>query len=515
MAEDFLSVMKVLPDPVGSFMQGQQQSADLAATQSNTQVQQYQLQQAQQQQQAQVQQQAAYQQAVGQFIQKPTAEGAANLALQFPNQQKAITDAWNMRDAAVNNADRQQLANVYSLLNNGYTDQAQKLLEARQLADQQAGKSEPMVDMLLQTIKTNPDHAKGVAAYALASIPGGEDFAKVLDKVGDGQAQTHVINEGGALVDDSGKVLYQAGKSPKYQTVKNADGSESVIALPEGTAAPGVTSASPGAPSGQRYSGGWTPRARNGGDNPDNVVDNKITGAARFLGVDPTADISGLSPAKIAQAMTLSEGGAGSLADRNNNPGNLRNPDGSYKSFPSKQAGLAAAAALVARKLKSGQTTVQSLIEGLPVGGATAQLSGSDGGLPAGPTGNVVFTSKGGDLVSAPGDTTKTGDAYLATIPSDLANRARALLQGRTPYPSQAALRSPQMQQLLAAAQQADPSFDAATWFRRKKTATDYSPGGVIGQTLTSGKTDQPPLRACQGVRSTGRSRWVRLVVDQ
>lgn len=128
---------------------------------------------------------------------------------------------------------------------------------------------------------------------------------------------------------------------------------------------------------GQRYTGGWTPRARNGGDNSDAAVDGKISGAAKFLGVAPSADISHLPPLKIAQAMTLSEGGPGSLADKNNNPANIRNGDGSFKVFPTREAGLQAAAALVQRKISQGQTTVQSMIEGLPKGGAqSAPASG-------------------------------------------------------------------------------------------------------------------------------------------
>lgn len=129
---------------------------------------------------------------------------------------------------------------------------------------------------------------------------------------------------------------------------------------------------SSGSSGGARYTGGWTPRASNGGDNPDNVVDSKIAGVAKFLGVDPHADLSSIPPAKIALALTLSEGGAGSLADRNNNPANLRNPDGFYKTFPTKAAGLQAAAELVQRKLANGQNTVSSLIEGLPVHGGSA-----------------------------------------------------------------------------------------------------------------------------------------------
>lgn len=122
-----------------------------------------------------------------------------------------------------------------------------------------------------------------------------------------------------------------------------------------------------------RYSGGWTPRAANGGDNSDAAVDGKIMGAAKFLGVQPGDDLSHVSALKIAQAMTLSEGGAGSLAARNNNPANIKTADGKgFMVYATPQEGLAAATALVQRKLANGQTTVQSLIEGLPVGKARA-----------------------------------------------------------------------------------------------------------------------------------------------
>jgi hypothetical protein len=131
-----------------------------------------------------------------------------------------------------------------------------------------------------------------------------------------------------------------------------------------------------------QYTGGWTPRVRNGGDNPDAAVDSKITGAAQALGVKPGDDITKIDPMKIATAMALSEGGPGSLADRNNNPANLRNGDGSYKKFPSRAAGLQAAASLVSQKLRNGQTTVQTMVEGLPVNGGSGGIKGA-GGLSA------------------------------------------------------------------------------------------------------------------------------------
>lgn len=160
-----------------------------------------------------------------------------------------------------------------------------------------------------------------------------------------------------------------------------------------------VTGMDYGIPTGQQYTGGWTPRARNGGDNSDEAVDAKIAGAAKFLGVAPSDDISKIDPTRIAQAMALSEGGAGSLADRNNNPGNLRNADGSFKKFPTKEAGIRAAAELVRRKIASGQSSVQSIIEGLPVGGDASASPARYAGMPiTSPKAQAKITSDARDI---------------------------------------------------------------------------------------------------------------------
>lgn len=154
------------------------------------------------------------------------------------------------------------------------------------------------------------------------------------------------------------------------------------IIPPGGGGAAAPAGAGGGVPAAGRTQYGWTPRAKNGGDNSDEAVDNKIAGMASHLGIDPTAPLDGLSDLQIAQALTLSEGGKGTLADRNNNPGNLINPKtGGYQRFPTKQAGLEAAARQVARNRARGQNTIQTMVEGLPVGG------GSGGGtLPNGLT---------------------------------------------------------------------------------------------------------------------------------
>lgn len=424
----------------------------------------YKLQQAQSADQAAKQQLLAYQQAVADFSANPTAQGAADLQLQFPDQAKAIQESWKTRDEAVQTADRRDLATVYSALNAGRTDLAQKILEDRKAAEEKAGKQEPMVGVLLDALKSDPAKAKGIAAYVLSSIPGGEDFARTLSAIDKGQGQNHVINEGGALVDNAGNVLYQAGKSAKYEHWKDAQGNDHLLEINGGSQPnAGAQLASQGQV-GLRYAGGWTPRQRNGGDNPDAAVDNKITGAAKFLGVQPTDDISMLSPMQIAKAMTLSEGGTGTLADRNNNPANLRNADGGYKKFATKEAGLNAAAALVARKLRNGQTTVQSLIEGLPVKEARGN---------AGPLLSGVRDLTPGDASSSDAPEV-TGDAYLQTLPFQRQQTIKAIAEGRTAAPKPG---SKFGQAILEQVAQYDPTFDAANAQSRMATRKDFTSG--------------------------------------
>lgn len=77
----------------------------------------------------------------------------------------------------------------------------------------------------------------------------------------------------------------------------------------------------------------------------------------------------------------------------------------------------------------------------------------------------------------APGDTSKTGDEYLATLEPALAAQVKAIAEGRRPFPTGAALRSSSMQQLVAAATQYDPSLDAANAATRVATRKDFTSG--------------------------------------
>lgn len=231
----------------------------------------------------------------------------------------------------------------------------------------------------------------GFSDQELASVDwtdAGLDGAYALSEAGKAalaarlkQQEARVVSDGGALVDGTGKVLYENQKAPEW--VFDSEGGNWLQKPGTGTAGGATGRSAAPTPSGVRTQYGWTPRARNGGDNSDAAVDGKISGMSRALGIDPTAPFPpGMTDLQIAQALTLSEGGRGSIADRNNNPGNLRDPrTGDYRTFGSKSEGLRAAAAQVRRNRARGQNTIQTMVEGLPVGGGQQQVAQSQPGV--------------------------------------------------------------------------------------------------------------------------------------
>lgn len=80
-------------------------------------------------------------------------------------------------------------------------------------------------------------------------------------------------------------------------------------------------------------------------------------------------------------------------------------------------------------------------------------------------------------VVPAPGDTSLTGEEYLKTLPANLARQVKMIAEGRRPLPTGYALRNPQVQELIAAATQYDPSLDAANAMTRVATRKDFTSG--------------------------------------
>jgi hypothetical protein len=69
------------------------------------------------------------------------------------------------------------------------------------------------------------------------------------------------------------------------------------------------------------------------------------------------------------------------------------------------------------------------------------------------------------------------GEEFLKTLPEPVGNYVRNMIEGKQPYPGAFAMKSPQIQQYVLLASQADPNFDATTWAARQATRTDFTKG--------------------------------------
>lgn len=247
-------------------------------------------------------------------------------------------------------------------------------------ADQRQQAYQAVAPMLVQqgfdpSLVQAADLSDGGLQQYIAAAGSTDDVLKNYYK----QQEGYTLNQGDRRYVGS-EMVAENPAAPKYQAVPEGG---MLVRTDGGSATPvfsmgGGGQASGSSASAGRYQYGWTPRARNGGDNSDAAVDGKIAGMSQALGIPADQPFPpGITPTQIAQALTLSEGGRGSLADRNNNPGNLRDPrTGDYRRFASKSEGLAAAAAQVRRNLARGQNTIQSMVEGLPAGGRQQQQQG-------------------------------------------------------------------------------------------------------------------------------------------
>lgn len=423
-----------------------------------------------------------FQAALGQLGTKPTPDKLYALSTQFPEFGSAINTAAKGVSEEKRQATVRQLAPIQSLIQNGQTDRALEEVNRHIKADQAAGLEPDEDDIHLRDALASGDKDQIKAAsgtlYALIAAVNPDTAAANIQKRQD--SNTHVVSQGGALVGDDGTVLYQSAPAetnalevPVYDDQGRRIGTRLIAngGKGGGQASGGGGAGGSGAPAG-RTTGGWTPSRDNGGDNPPEVTAAKIAGARQFLGVAPGADISGISPRRIAEAMTLSEGGKGTLADRNNNPANIKfgsfakslgatkDPNSPYAVFPSKAAGLTAATQLVAGKLKRGHTTVETMVGGLPAGGTAAA---------PGDAGYVGPVSTGGG-----GDPNTTGDAFLASLPAGRRNLLKNIYEGKAAPPRPGSKFGEALSEDLA---RAYPDADTTKFATRQQTMTAFSKG--------------------------------------
>lgn len=70
-----------------------------------------------------------------------------------------------------------------------------------------------------------------------------------------------------------------------------------------------------------------------------------------------------------------------------------------------------------------------------------------------------------------------TGEALYQYLPKQIAPMVKAMIEGRQPLPSGAAMRNPATLALIDAAHSVDPTFDATVWKARNEAGPDWSKG--------------------------------------
>lgn len=384
---------------------------------------------ARQQQNAQLQQQRLQQVArpqIAQQVQSGNYEGARQAAVAVGDTDLATSIG------ALSTEHRQRLADEADIL--GRAAFSLKKLPAEQRTAAFASFAPE-----LQARGFHPDELKS-ADLSDAGLDGYISLATTLKDQLDAQNEQRKPYTLGPLdqrFEGATKIAENTNQPPHFATLPDG----TVMEIPGTSGAPPQPGASPsagaqgGAP---RRVNGYTPRVRDGGNNTDNVVDAKITNLAQGVGVDPDTPLTPAQVQKLALAIPYTEGAAGSLADRNNNPGNIQNGpfaksqpgyagvgEGGYAKFTDKASGQAAVGALLDRYYARGQRTVRDIIEGKPV--AAPQGAKPQGGRSA----PIIYGTPKPDTEMTPAAIDNAARVYNMTgqIPPSLGRGGRVQQQ--------------------------------------------------------------------------------------
>lgn len=405
-------------NPYLAQMQGQQ---GLQAGQQQLQIGALQLKAAQdQQQQAQ-----AYQADVVHYFNNPKPEILAGLIAKYPQQADALKQSKAALDEPARQSQLTQYGQLYNAANAGRTDLLVKQATALKTAEAAQGIDTSEIDDVLGRLQSSDPVAQKEATKQIQALSQvhiaalDPKFAEDLQKL---KPEGFTLGQGQQRYDANGNVIASVAPKPDYLVVPEGGKAVPLNGAPAldmggGGQASGATGGSSSSTANApRRSMGWTPRARDGGDNSDAVVDSKIANISKATGFDPDAPLTPQQAAKVIAAIPATEGGPGSLAAKNNNPGNIKwggfarsqgaikDPNSGYAVFPSAEAGMQAAQRLGQGYYARGQRTIRDIIEGKPVGGSTP------GARPNGdPAGTIYGTPKRGYQMLTPAENEANG----------------------------------------------------------------------------------------------------------
>jgi hypothetical protein len=138
-----------------------------------------------------------------------------------------------------------------------------------------------------------------------------------------------------------------------------------------------------------------------------------------------------------------------------------------------------AAKVLIAQKLGKDKVKFAQLKDGL--GGDHPAFINEDQQTINGQSVADYNKQNGGNASAALGDPSKTGMDYLATLPPKERGTVQAMLDGRQPMPSSYARGKPYWQNIIAAANNVDPTFDETTWPARVAGVKSFKSGADAG----------------------------------
>lgn len=455
-------------------------------------------------------------------------EALPTLAVKYPKQYEAIKAGWDLKDKAQQTADLNFFGQAYAAANNGRTDLAKAQLVARRDAEKEAGVDTKELDDLIGQFDTDP---KGAAAdlksVALAHIYAGDKdgFAKAF---GIGPDKGYTLSGDDVRFDSNNNVVARGpGKKqePFHYTLKDANGVEHEFMYDPGSGQPlppgavpssgGKATVSPGAVQNGKlepqvfykdfvlpHEGGYAAHDANGApvnhginqsanpgvdvknlteDQAADIFANKYFAASGAANLPPAlaavhADTSFINPKRADQFLQQAGGDVNKYMTMRQSWMNslVKNqPDkyGKYaKAWNSRNADLSAYAA--------------QLDGGSSQGGAS--VGGSGQMLGARQLDSTPFASQanGGQI---PGDATLSGDAYVASLPPNMAATVKLLTGGQMAFPSSFALGKPYWQNILAAAQHADPTLDSSTQPMRVQARKQFTGNGKAAQVASSG----------------------------
>jgi hypothetical protein len=134
-------------------------------------------------QQASQERAAQYQADVSAFMQTPTPEAAAKLALAYPEHAEPVTKAWGSLNAEQQKRELQDTYTIASTLHADRPDLALQQIDQRREAMKNSGQSTAELDALRDVVEKDPKAAYAHTLTIAARLPGGDAILKNLQSI--------------------------------------------------------------------------------------------------------------------------------------------------------------------------------------------------------------------------------------------------------------------------------------------------------------------------------------------